>query len=140
MDFGQWFRKERLRRGWSQAAVARRVGVTPGQMNNIEKGRSRAGTEVLARLLALYETTPADILKQEEIAQMDQAPQQEAPDHPGVRELAANAEACRAHHIAPEELQELASLVLIRRGQAVSLQTAQEALQVLQSLRTLGPP
>ena len=61
------------------------------------------------------------------------------PDHPGVRELAADAELCRNHHVTPTELQELANLVAYRNGQQVTLRTAAEALAVLQSLRMLGP-
>ncbi len=61
------------------------------------------------------------------------------PDHPGVRELAADAELCRNHHVTPTELQELANLVAYRNGQQVTLRTAAEALAMLQSLRMLGP-
>ena len=136
MDFGRWCRQQREARGWSQAGVARRVGVTRSQMNNIEAGRSRAGTEVLAQLMALYDATPADLLKQEEVAQVEH---QEAPDHPGVRELAASRELSERHHVTPAELQELAALILLRQGQPVTLHTAQDALAALQTLRMLGP-
>ena len=64
---------------------------------------------------------------------------QEAPDHPGVRELAASRELSERHHVTPAELQELAALILLRQGQPVTLQTAQEALAALQTLRMLGP-
>lgn len=133
MEYADLFRREREARGWTQAAVARRIGVTRSQMCSIEKGRSRAGAEVLLRLCNLYGIDPQTVGAIPE-------PRHEAapPDHPGVRALAADARLCHAHRITHEELGHLAQLRLAYGSETVVMATAQEALAMLQALRTFG--
>lgn len=120
MHYGAWFRRERERRGWSQAWVARRIGVTRGQMNNIEGGRSNASAETLAALCALFETTPAQMIEASERA----ASQEAAPAaiaHPGLDAMGANAPLRARHRIDDAELDEVRQWVT---GRGVVVATA----------------
>ena len=137
---GQRLMASRIEAGYRRPEdFAALVGKSSRQVREYEKDNVAPPLAVLRRW-AEETNKPMGYFVEEVQVRMGTATGQAAPDHVGVKLLAADSALCRAHHIAPEELQELASLVLIRRGQAVSLQTAQEALQVLQSLRTLGPP
>jgi len=100
MTFGQWFRQERKARGWQQAWVARRVGVSRSQMNNIEAGRSRAGDETLQALYALFETTPGDVY-----AALKAAEASEPVDHAGFDALAEDAGMCREFGITRRKIE-----------------------------------
>lgn len=129
MTFGEWFRQQREKRGWSQAWVARRVGVTRSQMNNIEAGRSRASGETLQALCALYEATPAQIVADTERAKEPPTP---APKvHPGIDELAADAATLTRYGITPGEMDLLRSCIY-----PVTITTKRTALDLLLALRS----
>ena len=56
---GERIRAARLARGWTQAQLARRVGVTQGGISGIERGRhGTVSPRLMARLLEVLELTP----------------------------------------------------------------------------------
>lgn len=137
MVLGQWFREERERRGWSQARVARNIGVTPGQMCNIEKGRSRAGDEKLTALYALFETTPAQIRadmerREREATNMEQVQHPPVLSHPGIDALQIVLFGDPKQRITEAELEELR-----RNPGARPLLSAGHALDTVIALRGL---
>jgi transcriptional regulator with XRE-family HTH domain len=158
MDLGRKIAGARIEAGYGTAeAFAEALGVSvwtvrgwerrkkPTRPDNVNMDRI---VEVTGRPRSYFygdDAGPAERLAglveqaQKELAAMRANNHPPPPDHPGVRELAADAELCRNHHVTPTELQELANLVAYRQGQQVILQTAAEALAVLQSLRMLGP-
>lgn len=132
MTFGEWFRAEREKRGWSQAWVARRVGVGRSQMNNIEAGRSRASAETLQALCALFDTTPAQMLEDMKREQRQTEAQPPPPiHHPGIEDLAADAELRTRYGVTAEELE------LLRQGiYPVVIRSKRTALELLLALRS----
>ncbi len=58
---GAAIRDFRRRRHWSQAELARRIGMRPPPFNNIERGRNLPSTPVLYRIAAVLEV-PVDVL------------------------------------------------------------------------------
>lgn len=132
MTFGEWFRTERERRGWQQSWVARRVGVSRSQMNNIEAGRSRAGAETMQALYALFGVTPEDVQQAQCRDELTEALEHiERQHHPGVETLAKDSELRRRWRITDAEVEELRDMVL-----RVPLDTVELALVALQFIRT----
>jgi len=100
----------RLRRvPFSAAQVADRAGKSRAYVARVKSGEAPGLTLETARMI--HAGIDALIL---EATGMEK---HEAPEHIGVRTLAADSALCRAHHITPAELQELSALVLIRHGQ-----------------------
>lgn len=50
-------RQERMRRGWTQEHVARKIGVTKATLQRIETGQRKPSYDVLVKLLDLFEYT-----------------------------------------------------------------------------------
>ena len=46
--------QERIKRHWTQAYVAERVGITKGALNNLEKNKRKPSYDVLVKLLDLF--------------------------------------------------------------------------------------
>lgn len=47
LDFPDWLRTEMLRHGWNQAELARRCGITSGQISRVLKREQNAGLETM---------------------------------------------------------------------------------------------
>lgn len=47
-------RQEREARSWSQAYVAKQIGITKGALHNLETGRRKPSYNVLIKLLDLF--------------------------------------------------------------------------------------
>ncbi len=66
---GQIVREKREGHRWSQSELARRAGLTPGYINQIESGkRPNPGGKVLAALAKAFGVTIDDLLKQTDTA------------------------------------------------------------------------
>ena len=104
-------------------AVALEAGITPQYLSQLLAGEPGVTDKTKQAVLKAVIT----------LAEKAAGRQLDVPDHPGVRELAADSELCLRHHVTVAELQELSSLVLLRQGRAVSLATKDEALQALQN-------
>lgn len=59
---GAAIRDIRRRRHWSQAELARRIGMRPPPFNNIERGRNLPSTPVLYRIAAVLDVPVDDLL------------------------------------------------------------------------------
>lgn len=128
MEYGLVFKEERRRRGWSQAAVARRVGVSRSQINNIEAGRAGGSARVLEALCRLYGIEPEAIGL---LLNPAEAPQLPEPNNPGVALLAADTDTCRRHKITLEELHRLSRLLITIDHEAIPITTVDDALNYL---------
>ncbi len=73
---GKWVRAQRLWRGWSQAVLAEKVGVTPQAISLLEQGkRANPGGQTLTRLAQAFEITLDDLLIEAGLASEQQATQ-----------------------------------------------------------------
>lgn len=65
MSFGDAVRRLRLERGWKQAELARRSGITQGMISNLEVGaKSNPTQETIERLARAFGITTADLLRE----------------------------------------------------------------------------
>lgn len=132
MELREAVEQELDRRGWSQAYVARRLGVKRAAVNNIVQGRSMGGSGLAIKLLALLGIDPASI----DIEGLASASSVVAPDatprqyHPGVEALAADATLRARHHVTDAEIAALRRAVLDR-----PLDTATIAVMMLNVYR-----
>lgn len=142
MHYGAWFRQQREKRGWSQAWVARRIGVSRGQMNNIEGGRSRASAEALQALCALFETTPAQMLADMESKQETASEGTVAKVvHPGVEELSKDRKLMETCGITDAMIAAARTLFLVGAdGKPITITTVAEALDYLRVMQRHWPP
>ncbi len=62
-EFGIALKRERVRRGWSQAEVGRRAGVTSSYISKLESGSLQSPSDVNARRIATaFDMTPDELL------------------------------------------------------------------------------
>lgn len=128
MEYAAVFKAERNRRGWSQAAVARRVGVSRSQINNIEAGRTGGSARVLEALCRIYGLEPDAIGL---LLNPVETPRLPEPNNPGVALLAADTDACRRHKITLEELHRLSRLLITIDHEVIPIATVDDALNFL---------
>lgn len=55
--FAASVRRERLARGWSGSELARRSGITPATISNIERGRYGSSLHIAAKLAEAFGIT-----------------------------------------------------------------------------------
>jgi transcriptional regulator with XRE-family HTH domain len=61
-EVGQRLSAARLRRGWSQAAVARRAGIAPSYLSRIETGKIQPTYRTLMRIVHALHVEPEQIV------------------------------------------------------------------------------
>lgn len=133
---GRKLKASRIEAGFdTPEAIAPGMGVSAQSVRNWETGRHRISGEDLGKWARLC-GKPLDYFTQDTPAATELPA--EAPNHPGVDALAADARLCHAHRITHEELGHLAQLRLAYGAETVVMATAQEALAMLQALRTFG--
>jgi len=116
-------------------AFAPQVGRSVRQCYDYEQGNVEPPADVLQKWGEATRTTLAELTASPEVPTTDRS-----TDHPGVRELAADAVLCRAHKVSVDELQQLAGLRIVSlTGQPIVIQTAAQALAYLQALRQSTP-
>jgi transcriptional regulator with XRE-family HTH domain len=62
MPFGDNLRAQRARKGWSQAAAARALGVSPRSYQNWEQGTSEPRLATLARMARVFAVSADELL------------------------------------------------------------------------------
>lgn len=67
METGERIKKLRIRKGLSQAQLARAVGVTPAAVGNYEQGVSFPKEKVLKKLFGALGCTPNELFSEEEL-------------------------------------------------------------------------
>ena len=62
LQFGQHLRAARLACGWTQADLAKRLGVSKGYISRLEGGRARPAKSTVLRLAEVCGTDPGALL------------------------------------------------------------------------------
>lgn len=72
MKFGDYLKRVREDRGWTQPEAALKVQIEQSYLSKLETGKSYPSAEVFARLQSAYGLDPADIARQLDPAEMAQ--------------------------------------------------------------------
>ena len=62
MSFRDTFVRLRKERGWTQAQVADKIGISVGQIKKYEKGDSAPNLHILAKIATVFETSADDFV------------------------------------------------------------------------------
>jgi len=119
--------------------IAPLVGRKPRQCQSYESGATVPPADVLQRWAAAT-GKPISYFLPDDAPSPPSPPV--APDHPGVRALCTEPDqlTIRQHHMTDEEVEDLAGLVVLRRGKPVSIRTRGEAVAWCHALRSSPPP
>ena len=72
MKFGDYLKRVREDRGWTQPEAALKVQIEQSYLSKLETGKSYPSAEVFARLQSVYGLDPADIARQLDPAELAQ--------------------------------------------------------------------
>ncbi|WP_417494189.1 helix-turn-helix domain-containing protein [Maricaulis sp.] len=72
MKFGDYLKRVREDRGWTQPEAALKVRIEQSYLSKLETGKSSPSSEVFARLQSVYGLDPADIARQLDPAELAQ--------------------------------------------------------------------
>lgn len=62
MSFRDTFVRLRKERGWTQAEVADKIGISLGQVKKYEKGNSAPNLHILAKIATVFDTSADDFV------------------------------------------------------------------------------
>lgn len=74
LRIGEWVRRQRAKRGWSQPELAREFGTDPGTISRWERGKRVPELEMFRRLCALFGERADKVLEIVDLATGDKKP------------------------------------------------------------------